>query len=146
MIFISPILYWVNLGMKQKKIGKVFTILQERFQAVCLTNRLAPPTFKFGKTHNLVISLLERYTEKGYIVYMDNYNSSPYLFYNLLSKNTAACSTIHIPRKGIPKDIYTAKLKKQGKNCIMTYSDKLVATKLLDCQHVTFYLLLLIVP
>ena len=33
---------------------------------------VSPPVSKYGKTHNLVISILERYTEKGYIVYMDN--------------------------------------------------------------------------
>ena len=69
---------------------------------------------------------------------MDNYYSSPYLFYNLLSKNTAACGTIHIPRKDLPKDICTAKLKKRGEHCIMTCSDKLVAIKLLDGKYVTF--------
>ena len=98
---------------------------------------VAPPVSKYGKTHGLVMFLIERYTEKGYIVYMDNYYSSPYLFYNLLSKNTAACGTICIPREGLPKDICTAKFKKQGEHCIMTYSDKLVAIKLHDRKHVT---------
>ena len=73
---------------------------------------VAPPLSKYSKTHDLMISLLKRYTEKGYTVYMDNYYSSPYLFYNLLSKNIAACGTTHIPRKGLPKDICTAKFKK----------------------------------
>ena len=88
---------------------------------------VAPPVSKYGKTHDLVISLLKMYTRKGYIVYMDNYYSSSYLFHNLLFKNTAACGTIHIPRKGLPKDICTGKFKKRGEHCIMTYSDKLVA-------------------
>ena len=100
---------------------------------------VAPPVSKYDKTHDLVISLLQRYTEKGYIVYMDNYYSSSYLFYNLLSKNTAACGPICIPRKGLPEDICTAKFKKQGKYCIMTYSDKLVAIKLLYWKHVTLF-------
>ena len=73
---------------------------------------VAPPVSKYGKTHDLVVSLLEMYTEKGYIIYMDNYSSFPYLFYNLSSKNTAASGTIHIPRKGLPKDICAAKFKK----------------------------------
>ena len=68
---------------------------------------------------------------------MDNYYPSPYLLYNLLTKNIAACGTIRIPRKGLPKDICTAKFKKRGEHCIMTYSDKLVAIKLLDCKQVT---------
>ena len=97
----------------------------------------APPVSKYGKTHELVISLLGMYTEKGYIIYMDNYYSSPYLFYNLLSKNTAACGTIRIPRKGLPKDICNAKFKKPGEQSIMTYSDKLVVIKFLDRKHMT---------
>ena len=99
---------------------------------------VAPPVPKYGKTHDLVISLLERYTEKGYILNMDNYYSPSYLIYKLLSKNTAACGTIRIPRKGLPKDICTAKFEKRGELCIMTYGDKLVAIKLLDWKHVTF--------
>ena len=140
----------------RKKIGKVFTILQEKFQAAwtlqchilidegtvlfkgnihfkvfnpmkpdkygtktykvcdstntyCLVfdlsvrqTDIAPTVSKYGKTHNLVISLLERYTEKCYIVYMDNYYSSLYLFYNLLFKDRPACDAICIPRKGLP--------------------------------------------
>ena len=98
---------------------------------------VAPPVSKYGKTHELVISLLGMYPEKGYIIYMDNYYSSPYLFYNLLSKNTAACGTIRIPRKELPKDICTAKFKKPGEQSIITYSDKLVAIKFLDRKHMT---------
>ena len=98
---------------------------------------VVPPASKYGKTHDLVISLVEMYTEKGYIVYMDNYYSSPFLFYNLFSKNTADCGTIRIPRKGVPKDICTAKFEKRGEHCIMACSNKLVAIKLLDRKHVT---------
>ena len=61
---------------------------------------VVPPASKYGKTHDLVISLVEMYTEKGYIVYMDNYYSSPFLFYNLFSKNTADCGTITYSEKG----------------------------------------------
>ena len=38
---------------------------------------------KYGKTYDLVMSLLQNYKKQGYIVYMDNFYTSPYLFYNL---------------------------------------------------------------
>ena len=156
----------------RKKIGKVFTMLKERFQVVwtprchisidegtipfkgnidlkvfnpikpdkygiktykvcdstngyCLVFDLyvgqtdvAPPVSKWyhGKTHDLVISLLKMYT-KGYILYMDNYYSSPCLFYNLF-KYTAACGTIHIPRKGLPK-IFVLQSSRREANIVL---------------------------
>ena len=38
---------------------------------------------KYGKTYDLVMSLLQNYKKQGYIVYMDKFYTSPYLFYNL---------------------------------------------------------------
>ena len=40
-------------------------------------------------------------------------------------------------QKGPSKDICTAKFKKRGEHCIMTYSDELVAIKLPYRKHVT---------
>ena len=41
---------------------------------------------KFGKTHDLII--------KGCVIHVDNFYSSSYLFYNLLSLITHACGTV----------------------------------------------------
>ena len=50
---------------------------------------------KFGKTHDLITKLLSSYLNKGYVIHMDNFYSSPYLSYNLLSLKTHACGTVH---------------------------------------------------
>ena len=50
---------------------------------------------KFGKTHDLIMKLLASYLNKGYVIHMDNFYSSPYLFYNLLTLKTHACGPVH---------------------------------------------------
>lgn len=48
---------------------------------------------KYGKTYDLVNCLLEPYKCKGYIVIMDNFYTSLYLFYTLAIKDkTGACA------------------------------------------------------
>ena len=63
---------------------------------------------KHGKTYDLVMSLLENYKKQGY---MDNFYTSPYLFYNLkVLEGTGACATAR-PRKGLPIEIVKTKFK-----------------------------------
>jgi len=92
---------------------------------------------KYGKTYDLVMKLLENYKKQGYIVFMDNFYTSPYLFYNLrVHENTTACGTSR-PRKGLPREIVKAKFKERNELITMTYSDQLVAMRILDRKHVT---------
>ena len=50
---------------------------------------------KYRKTYDLVMSLLENYKKQGYIVYMDNFYTSPYLSDNLkVLEATGVCGTI----------------------------------------------------
>ena len=90
---------------------------------------------KFGKTHDLTMKLLSSYLNKGYVIHMDNFYSSPYLFYNLLPLKTHACGTVH-PRKGLPQEIASAKFKVRGESITMNY-DKIVPHRTLDRKHVT---------
>ena len=90
---------------------------------------------KYCKTKDLVISLLERYTEKGCIV--------------LITIPLLTCFMIYCPKiqllvaqyvfaeSAFPKNSCTTKLKKQGEHYILTFSDKLAAIKFLDQKHVT---------
>ena len=48
---------------------------------------------EFGVTHDLVIRMLDGFLKKSYIVYMDNYYTSPFLFYNLRLAQTGAVGT-----------------------------------------------------
>ena len=45
---------------------------------------------------------------------MDNFYSSPYLFYELKKIQTGAVGTLHTTRKGVCKGIRDAVLKKKG--------------------------------
>ena len=68
---------------------------------------------------------------------MDNFYSSPYLFYNLLSLETHACGTVH-PQKGLPQEIASAKFKVHSESITMNYDDnKIAAHHTLDRKHVT---------
>ena len=66
--------------MKPDKYGIKTYKVRDSTNSYCLVFDLyvgqtdvAAPVSKYGKAHDLVVSLLEMYTEKGYIVYMDNY-------------------------------------------------------------------------
>ena len=58
--------------------------------------------------------LCKDYFEKYFIIYMDNFYSSPFLFFDLKKKKTGAVGTIRLNRKGISPDIVNAKLKQKG--------------------------------
>lgn len=45
---------------------------------------------------------MKHYFKKGYIIYLDNWYTSPILFQYLLKRNTGACGTIKSNRKGMP--------------------------------------------
>ena len=88
---------------------------------------------KFGKTYDLIMKLLSSYLNKVYVIHMDNFYSSPYLFYNLLLlKAHTVC-----PRKGLPQEIVSAKFKVRGESITMNYDSKIVAHRTLDRKHVT---------
>ena len=53
----------------------------------------------------VVMDLMEKFLDKGYVLFMDNYYSSVPLFQELSSRGTLACGTVRSNRKGLPKDI-----------------------------------------
>ena len=67
-----------------------------------------------GLAHRVVMSLVDddRLKHKGYIVYMDNFYSSPALFKELTTIGFAACGTARKNRRGIPQTVTSATLKK----------------------------------
>jgi len=62
--------------------------------------------------HLWTLSLVEGLEHKGHHVYMDNYYSSPALFSALKQVGFGACGTVRINRRGMPKQVTAAKLKK----------------------------------
>ena len=78
---------------KQDKYGmKTFKVCDSSNAFCCVLDIYVGETddgtkaSKFGKTHDLII--------KGCVIHVDNFYSSSYLFYNLLSLITHACGTL----------------------------------------------------
>lgn len=71
-----------------------------------------------GVTFNLVLRLLEngKCLDKGYHLALDNYFSSPALFFELFNRSTTATGTVRANRKGLSKQVLQAKLK-SGEVC-----------------------------
>jgi hypothetical protein len=55
-----------------------------------------------GVTGSIVINLLERFLNKSYSLFVDNYYSSPTLCVYLHQYKTAACGTVRSNRTGLP--------------------------------------------
>ena len=61
------------------------------------------PISEKGATYDVVMRLMEDYKDQGYVVYLDNYYSSPVLFNDLFRNGISACGTVRVNRKGLPK-------------------------------------------
>ena len=68
-----------------------------------------------GVTHCLVMRLLREtdLLHQGYHVGLDNYFSSPKLFFELLENGTLATGTVRSHRKGLPKQLLATRLRNQ---------------------------------
>ena len=84
-----------------------------------------------GLAHRVVMDLVEddRLLGKGYIVYTDNFYSSP-----TLEKGFGACGTARQDRKGIPPSVRQAKLKRG--EVIHSKDDSILALKWHDKRDV----------
>ena len=59
--------------------------------------------------HTVVKDLCTPLFDKGHVVYMDNFFSSPALFADLATHQTGACGTLRTNRQGVPEEIKTAR-------------------------------------
>ena len=82
------------------------------------------------QTTKVVVGLLQKgnLLGKGHHVYMDNYYSSPDLFFELFAKETYACGTCRKLRKNLPKAVTKAKLKRKG-DCVFRRDGPLLCFK-----------------
>ena len=92
---------------------------------------------KFGRTHDLVTRLSGPYHNKSYIIFMDNFYTSPYLLCELKKKQTGAVGTLRLNRKGTPAPLHLAKLKQKGDQMVMAYNNEMVMVKVFDRKVVT---------
>jgi hypothetical protein len=88
-------------------------------------------TQEMNKTTAIDLHLIEPLLHKGYTVWLDNLYNSPALARLLKSKGTDYVSTLRINRKGVPKVIKDAKIKKgkviaqhSGPVIVMKWQDK----------------------
>ena len=82
------------------------------------------------QTTKVVVGLMQKgnLLGRGHHVYMDNYYTSPNLFWELHSKECFACGTCRKNRKNLPKAVTTAKLKRKG-DCIVRRDGPLLCLK-----------------
>ena len=82
------------------------------------------------QTTKVVVGLMqeENLLGRGHHVYMDNYYTSPNLFWELHSKECFACGTYRKNRKNLPKAVTTAKLKRKG-DCVFRRDGPLLCLK-----------------
>lgn len=73
----------------------------------------------FGQVHDLVMRLVKPYLGKSYIIYMDNWYSSPFLYFNLWQQQTGACGTSRY-RRGYPTPLFKTKLKVPGDKVVVS--------------------------
>jgi len=60
-------------------------------------------------SEQMVLSLLERYENKGHVVYMEIFYSSPNLYLQLQKKVVGGCVTVLATRKQMPQDMLSLK-------------------------------------
>ncbi|KAG8238671.1 hypothetical protein J437_LFUL018385 [Ladona fulva] len=64
---------------------------------------IADQNCDLGESGDIVSTLINSYLEKGYILYVDNWYTSPALFCWLHDRATNACGTVRRSRKNMPK-------------------------------------------
>lgn len=104
-------------------------------QVELYTGKSGQVVSEFGRTYDQVVRLITPYLNQGYCVYMDNYFSSPHLFYFLYLNATLACGTLRTNRKGVPRQL---KEMRVAKGDIYTMNNStLVLVKYADKKDVT---------
>ena len=90
-----------------------------------------------GLAHRVALELVDdqRLQQKGYVVVMDNYHSSPALFCDLMVRGFGACGTARKDRRGIPSTIRATTLRR-GKIASST-DDGILSLKWKDKRVVT---------
>ena len=99
-------------------------------------NNFAEKTSEFGPTHDRVMHFVCNYLSNSHIIFMDNFYSSPYLYYAVRMLNTGATGTCR-PRKGFRPGYMKKKLPQKNDYCVVTYDDKLLSLRIHDRKVVT---------
>ncbi|XP_030747681.1 piggyBac transposable element-derived protein 4-like [Sitophilus oryzae] len=93
-----------------------------------------PTENDLGHAASVVLHLMEKYLDKGYILYTDNFYNSVGLTNNMTARKTYICGTLRSNRKGNPKYVVSKKLKKG--ECIWQRRKSVVVCKWKDKREV----------
>ena len=102
----SRIGFLQNMPKKPKKFGIKVWVLCEAKSGYCLkfqiyTGKHAKAT-EHGLSHRVVHGLMEKYLDKGYHLYFDNFYTSLKLVKDLEKRKTYACGTVRVNRGEFP--------------------------------------------
>ena len=128
---------------KPTKYGIKDFVLAEADTGYCLkfmtyTGKYLFPRKDIPLTSQVVLDLLRGYEHKGHIVYMDNFYTSPELFYTLETLSIGACGTARTNRKHMPPDLKPEALKlKRGDDPVFMRAGNLVGCGWQDVKRVT---------
>ena len=89
-----------------------------------------------GLGYAVVTSLVEKYENKGYVVYTDNFYTSPQLCKDLLTKGFYSTGTIRTNRKNFPVMLTQKRRKCERGDCTFSYHDHITAVKWHDNRDV----------
>lgn len=101
---------------KRARFGIKFYKLCESKSGFCCkfkiyTGQDKLPSSNIPASENVVMELAKFIRHRGYILFLDNWYSSPQLFTNLHSENFNVIGTVRSNRKNMPKDLSSIKLK-----------------------------------
>ncbi len=88
-----------------------------------------------GLGYQVVMNLTKKFVNKGYIVYTDNFYSSPQLSMDLLSKGLLTTGTLRSNRKNVPQGVQTKERSERG-DCKFYYHKDLTVVKWRDNRDV----------
>ena len=91
---------------------------------------------ELGKLEKLVILLVQRHTEKGYILYTDRLYSSPLLYNELYKLQIGACGTAMKNKKYFPKHLVNTDLEKSSREVAAYRNGPVLAIKYSDKKNV----------
>ena len=92
-----------------------------------------------GLAEQIVLDLMDGFENKGHILYMDNFYSSPQLFRKLQDKQVGACGTVQPLRKFMLEGLKLRTLAlRKGDDPVFYRSNNLVACAWHDTKRVTF--------
>lgn len=103
---------------KRARYGVKFYKLCESDSGYCCGFKIytsqdtTPDDTEFGKSGNVVLSLMDQIIKKGYTLFLDNWYSSPNLYEHLLANDANVIGTVRSNRTNMPKELQSLKLKK----------------------------------